>query len=326
MMKNDICCHTIENEYISVTVMNMGAALVSFVDKKSGIDIVLGFDSYEGYLDQQGSYMGATIGRCANRIANGCFVLNGKEYHLSKNSFPHSLHGGYDNFSFKIFDMKKEKNAVLFTYYSKDHEEEYPGNLRLEVEYRLENHSLVYTFKGISDQDTIMNITNHSYFNLNGKGDILSHELKINTDRVALNDEHALATEKIIHVKDTAFDYQNFHQIGERLKIGHENLLDGYDHNYVFENTDIKEMAVLKNDYMLLQVTSDLLDMHLYTANHLNGTLKGKNNQVYQKHAGICFECQYYPNAINYDHVSKPVLVANHPMTHFIRYTLKEIS
>ncbi|WP_071442351.1 aldose epimerase family protein [Traorella massiliensis] len=325
MMKNNICYYTLENEYISAVIMNMGATLVSFADKKSGVDIVLGFDSYEGYLDQQGSYMGATVGRCANRIANGHFILNGKEYHLSKNSAPHSLHGGIQNFSFKIFDAKQEGNKVLLTYFSKDHEEGYPGNLKLEVEYRLENHSLVYTFKGISDQDTIMNITNHSYFNLNGEGDILSHELQINTDRVALNDENSLATEKIINVKGTVFDFQEFHQIKECLKRDGYHV-DGYDHNYVFENFDMKKMAMLKNDHLLLEVTSDLPDMHLYTANHLDGTLKGKKNQCYQKYAGICFECQYYPNAINYEHVFQPILLANQPMKHFIKYTLKELS
>ena len=316
--------YVLENEDLKVGVTDLGATLVAFIDKKTGIDIVYGFEDASGYETQHGSYIGATVGRTCNRIGKGTFTLNGKEYHVPINNGPNSLHGGIEGFSFKKFDTELKENAVVFTYVSKDGEEGYPGNLTLTVEYKLCKNSLKYTWSGICDQDTLFNITNHSYFNCNGEGTILNHTLKINTDKVALLDKDGMATDQVLDVKGTAFDFTQEQVIFERLEMGHENLkiASGYDHNYVFENLDVKEMCTLKGDTLQLDIISDCPDMHVYGGNFLDGECKGKYGDYYQAKSAICFECQYYPNAINYEGFYKPILKANERKTHFMEYVV----
>ena len=316
--------YVLENDELKVCLSDLGATLVSFIDKKTGIDIVYGFDSAEGYETQHGSYIGATVGRTCNRTAKGKFTLNGKEYQVPVNNGPNSLHGGIEGFSFKIFDTEIKDNAIVFTYFSKDMEEGYPGNLTLTVEYKLCKNSLKFTWSAISDQDTIVSITNHAYFNCNGEGTILNHTLKINTDKVALLDNDGMTTDQVIDVKGTAFDFTDEHVIYEKLEMGHENLLvaNGYDHNYVYENFDVKEMATLKGDTLQLDIISDCPDMHVYGGNFLDGECKGKYGDYYQEKSAMCFECQYYPNSINYEGFIKPILKANERRTHFTEFVV----
>ena len=320
----DINLYTIENDEIKVSVSDLGATLVKFIDKKSGIDIVYGFDDASDYEKYQDTYMGAMVGRCVNEIRNGQFVLNNQVFNISKNKDNHSMHGGYEGLSFKKFDAQIKENSIIFTYLSKDKEEGYPGNLEISVEYKICKNCLRIMFSGISDQDTIFNLSNHAYFNCNGEGSILDHTLKINSNLVSLVDEKGMTTEQIINVNNIAFDYTKENIIYERLLQNHENLVftNGYDHNYVFESLNVKEMATLKGECLQLDIISDLPNMHVYTANYLNGEIKGKYNQYYQSKSALCFECQYYPNAINYNHFIKPILKANEKKTHFIEYIL----
>lgn len=317
--------YVLENEYLKVEVMNLGATLVSFVDKIHDCDMVLGFEDLETYLTQHGSYLGATVGRCANRIAKGCFKLHDCEYHVPINNGPNSLHGGNDNFFFQVYDVQELDHAIEFSYHSKNGEEGYPGNLDLKITYEIDGKNLFYKIEGLSDQDTILNITNHSYFNLsNGATDILDHKLKIYTDRVAMVDENGLTKDEVINVKGTDFDFREFKPIREAVNSNHPNIVlaRGLDHNFVFENFDEKLVAELCYKDRHLKVTSDLPGMHIYTANYLDGEVRGKKGRYYKEHDGVCFECQYYPNAINYENYLKPILYKNQKMQHFIKYTI----
>jgi aldose 1-epimerase len=276
---------------------------------------------------QHGSYIGATVGRTANRIGKGQFTLNGVNYQIPVNNGPNSLHGGIEGFSFKIFDTEIKEDSIVFTYFSKDMEEGYPGNLTLTVEYKICKNSLKYMFSYECDQDTIVNITNHAYFNCNGEGSILNHELTIHTDKVALVDEDGMTTDQVINVKNTAFDFTKPAVIFEKLSMGHENitLAKGYDHNYVFENMNVKEMATLKGTWLQLDVVSDLPGMHVYSGNFLDGECKGKYNDYYGEKSAICFECQYYPNSINYEGFIQPILRKGEKKTHFMEYILTNL-
>lgn len=318
--------YTIENDFLKVKVSSVGATLVSFIDKNTNRDIVLGFDDQNDYFKNTGPHLGATVGRNANRLANGSFKINDKTYQLSLNEVDKCLHSGVGDLSFRGYSLKElNDDSISLTLFDGDMSGGFPGNLNLDVTYKLDGSNLIYSFKALSDGDGILNITNHSYFNLNGGVDnIFNHDLKIYTDKVALNDG-SMSSDKVIDVKNTAFDFIEFNKIGDVLKRGHSNLSkEGIDHNYVFEKEDFKLMAELKYDGLKLSVSSDLPDMHVYTANYL-GKLNGKYNRVYDDYYGICFECQYYPNSINYKDFLKPYIYANKKVEHSIIYTIERI-
>lgn len=311
--------YTIENDYFEVTVSDLGATLVKFIDKKSNKDIVLGFDDEQSYLDHK-FYLGASVGRNANRIGNAEFTLNNIKYKLSVNDNMNQLHGGVDNFAFKVWNVKEKSNdSITFTYFSKDLEEGFPGNLNVDVTYKLDNDSLIWSYSGNCDSDTVFNMTNHSYFNL-GDDNIFNHELKVYTDKYSPTDENALTLSDVKDVNGTGYDFIDY----SLLKNNLAKLENGIDNNYVFENTDDKLMASLKFNNLQLDVYSDMPDMHLYTSSNL-GTCNGKYNKTYQKFSAVCLECQYYPNAINYDKFIKPILKKGETVSHYIRYKLTNI-
>lgn len=316
--------YTLENDNLIVKVSTMGATLVSFIDKKTNKDIVLGYDDEKGYLIETSYHLGATVARNANRIAKGRFKIDDIEYQISINDGENSLHSGVGDLSFKGYEVKEvDDNHIILMVHDTDGSGGFPGNLDLEVTYKLDGNNLLYSFTGLCDKDSILNVTNHSYFNLSeGKENILKHELKINTNKLALN-TGSMSSDQIINVATTPFDFTDFKVIGDNFKIGHDNLSNGgIDHNYVYETLNEKEMAIYRSDDLKLTVTSDLPDMHIYTANYL-GPVKGKNNLTYGQYDGICFECQYYPNGINYEGILKPIIKANVPVKHFIKYTLE---
>ena len=308
--------YEIENEFIKASISDLGATLVKLIDKKSGKDIVLGFDDEKSYLDTK-CYLGASVGRNANRIGNACFNLNGKKYQLSVNDNMNQLHGGIDNFAFKRWKISNQKDdSISFELFSKDNEEGFPGNLNVTVTYKLDANNLIWSYSGKSDQDTIFNMTNHSYFNL-GDDDIFNHELKIYTDKYSPIDEYGLTLDKTLDTKDTPYDFSDFRLLDDNLS----RLKDGIDNNYVFENMSDKLMAELKYQNLHLKVYSDLPDMHLYTSSALM-TCLGKDNKTYKKYSAICLECQYYPNGINYDSYIKPILKKGDVVTHYIKYEI----
>jgi len=313
--------YTIENDKIKATLSSQGATLLKL--EYAGRDIVIGFDNEKEYKVNASVFAGATIGRCANRIAKGKFEINGIEYQAPINNGPNSLHGG-EGLTFVEFDVKNKKDdSITFSYHDEDMNNGYPGNLDLDITYRLDNDTLYFDIEGICDKDSILNITNHSYFNLDGKGDILDHEFKVYTNKVALNDKDGLSTDKVIDVNSTSFDFTEYRKFKDNFNLKHDNLVSGgIDHNFVYENMDDKVCCELRNDDIVLKIKSDLPDMHVYTACGFDG-INGKNGAIYNKFAAVALECQFYPNAINYSSFIKPIIKKNEKVKHYISYTLE---
>ena len=312
--------HIIENEFLKVEVNELGATLVRFIDKQTGQDIVLGYDDDEAYL-RNAFNLGASIGRNANRIAGASFVLNGKKIELSQNDHGNQLHGGGKNgFAFKHWNtLSKSYDEVVFTYLAKDGEEGFPGNLNAQVRYKLDTNTLLWEYSGECDEDTLFNMTNHTYFNL-GDENILKEYLHINTDRYSPTNEVALTLDEIRDVRDTPYDFTKFTLLGENL-----SKIPNIDNNYVWEQMGEKLMAQLKNDRLKLSLYSDLPDMHLFTASSLN-TDTGKGGVPYSSYGGVALECQFYPNGINYgDKYILPILKKGTRMCHYMRYELEGV-
>lgn len=315
--------YTIENDELKVVVASLGATVNSFIDKKTGIDIVLGFDNEQDYLNNRGPYFGATVGRTANRLSRGTFTLNGETYHITINDGINTLHGG-EGISFKEYELKEKTDSSLtFSFFSKDGEDGYPGNLNLEVKYELVNNKLICSYKALCDKDSILSLTNHSYFNLDGgRNNILDHELKIFTNRVSVLDENGMSSSLTRIVDNTPYDFREFRKIGENLNIGDANLSGGgIDHNYVYETMESKKLMCLRNNKLELTISSNLPDCQLYTSNFL-GDLNGKNGMKYHNFYGAAIEPQFYPNAINYNDYIKPIINANEEVYYYIEYEL----
>lgn len=317
--------YAIENDKLQVKICSLGATINSFIHKDTKLDVVLGFEKEEDYLKYPGPYLGATVARCANRIDRGQFEINGVKYQAPINNGPNSLHGG-QGVSFKEFTLKeKTATKLVFERALLDLEDGYPGNLKLTVIYELNDDSLLLTYKGISDKDTVFNVTNHAYFNLNQDDSTIMNEyLTLYADKVALNDENGMATREVIDVLKTPFDFTEEKLIGENIKLGHPNLSNGgIDHNYVIEEIGEKKIAMLKGEKLNLTMYTDVPDFQVYTANYFDNE-PGKYNTVHVQYKGVAIEPQFYPNALNYDGLLKPIIKANQEVTHFIKYTLKE--
>lgn len=335
----------IENDKIVIKLLSTGATLMSFYIKSLDRDIVLGFDEPEKYLAKGNASMGKSVGRCANRIGNARFNLNNKEYNLIADNGPNCLHGGEVRFGDREWQVKEKSiNKVVFSYDSEDMESGFPGNLHVEAIYELNDNELILTYTGLSDKDTIFNMTNHAYFNLNQvKTDILNHELKIPAERINLNDENGMASDRVIDVKGTPFDFRNFKMIGDAVSANgvvlnqycqgimdnivptdgsDKRLIDNLDTNYIYENSVEKVLCVLRNDVLQLEIKSDLPDVQVYTGKSLD--IDGRDGH-YGMYAGIAMEPQFCPNAINYNDFMKPILRANEKVAHIIRYKVSKL-
>jgi len=271
-------------------------------------NVVLGFDSIEDYL-QSTHYPGSIIGRYANRISRGEFLLENKKYTLPKNQGSHHLHGGYRGFDKVVWQahaIENEKGlGVEFYYLSKDGEEGYPGNLSVSVRYFLANeNALIITCVAKTDAATIINLTQHSYFNLNGSGDILSHQLKINSNYFLPVDAMMIPTGEIQFVENNAFDFRELKEIGKdlhqqdvQLRIG-----KGYDHTYVLqkEGEELAHAATLYSPLSgrMMELHTTEPGLQLYTANSLK-EMSGEHLR-YGPHAGVCLEPQHFPDSPNH--------------------------
>lgn len=295
----------LKNDELCVKITNYGAAITAILmkDRNGQVnDIVLGFDTLEGYLKDKGNiYYGATVGRCANRIAKGKFTINGKDYQVAINNGPNHLHGGIDNFSSKFFEYEIQGDTLKLTYFSKDMEEGYPGNLTLDVFCTLKGNQLKMVYHAQSDQDTVCNITNHTYFNLcgEGSGDIGAHLLQIKADQFVGCDSDGLGGE-LLDVNGTPFDFRMPHPIGERIYDDDIQLKNGcgYDHHFVFN--DCHDQVLLREEHSGRQITfsSTQNGAQIYTANWFNEE-QGKGNSIYNYRGGVAVECQQMPDAIN---------------------------
>ena len=298
-------------------ITNYGAILVSLeVPDRDGklADITLGYDTLDGYI-KKGSFFGATVGRYANRIGGAGFVLNGIEYKLAANNGENHIHGGRKGFDKVVWNAEQIETAdavgVKLTYLSKDGEEGYPGNLDCTVIYTLTNNDeLKISYEAETDKTTVVNLTNHSYFNLAGQGtgDILGHELMLNADSYTVVDEGLIPTGEIRSVKDSPMDFTSPMSIGSRI----DQVGKGYDHNYVL-NSGGGGLALCARVYeptsgRVMEVYTTEPGVQLYTGNFLNGSITGKDGKVYNKHYAFCLETQHFPDSPNKPHFPSVVL------------------
>jgi len=292
---------------------------------------VLGFDNLEGYLGPH-PHFGGTIGRYANRIAKGKFTLDGKEYQLAINNAPNSLHGGPTGFDRRVWKGKalEEKNgaAVRFTYASKDGEENFPGNLTASVTYTLTNkNELKLEYTAETDKDTVVNLTNHSYFNLSGTdtGDVLKYILYIDADKYTPVDSTLIPTGEIANVANTPLDFLKPAAIGAR--IGELKEIGGYDHNFVLNGKAgtmrIAGRVIEPTSGRQMEIWTTEPGVQFYTAIHLDGSITGKGGVAYQKYGAICLETQHYPDSPNRPNFPSTVLK---PGTKFHSETIYKFS
>ena len=290
------------------SVMSYGGAIVSLRTRdRSGAlgDIVLGCDTLAGYFSQQ-AYLGALIGRCANRITGGRFMLDGRTYSLARNQGADHLHGGLRGFDKVVWRAEPFETGVMLRHTSPDGDEGYPGKLDVEVRYLLSaEDELVVEFRAETDAATPVNLTQHSYFNLAGSGAVLGHELQLDADYFTPINAKLIPTGGVEPVAGTPFDFRTPHRIGERIETANQQLqfAGGYDHNYVIRRTDAGLAHVA---YVSEPVSGRTLDVfttepgvQLYTGNFLDGSIIGKGGRRYGHRAGFCLETQHYPDSPN---------------------------
>src|SRR5580658_5149412 len=294
----------------SAKVITYGATVAELhVPDKNGkmADVVLGFDNLEGYLGQH-PHFGGAIGRYGNRIAKGKFTLDGKEYQLAINNPPNSLHGGPTGFDKRVWKAEpvesKDGAAVRFTYFSKDGEENFPGNLTATVAYTLTNtNEFKLEYTATTDKDTVVNLTNHSYFNLSGTdtGNILNYILYVNADKYTPVDSTLIPTGEIASVTGTPLDFLKPTEIGARIAEIKE--IGGYDHNYILNGkAGTLRVAAKVTDPesgRVMEVLTTEPGVQFYSAIGLNGSIKGKGGVGYEKYGAICLETQHFPDSPN---------------------------
>ena len=301
---------------MEVDIINYGAIITSVrvPDKYNETgDVVLGFDTMEEY---QGShpYFGAIVGRVCNRLGNSRFELNGKMFHVTANEGRHHLHGGINGFDKQVWtapsDQSKNQDSLKLNYSSKDGEEGYPGNLLVEVEYSLNDlNELGISCRAKTDKPTHVNLTNHSYFNLNNcKGTVLEHELFIDADQITELNTESIPTGKILPVTSTPYDFRLIHPIGEKIA----EVDPGFDINYVLskKTNEIARVAKVFDPASgrTMEVFTTLPGIQLYTSNYVDGII-GKGGDTYEKHSAVCLETQFYPDSAN--QLSFPSTVIN---------------
>lgn len=297
---------------MEVTLTNYGARIVSVMvpDRDGNLqDVVLGFDNIDDYVTTDNNF-GATIGRYGNRIAHGKITVDGVEYQLPQNNFGHTLHGGPEGYDRQVFDaVQPDSQSVVFTYLSEDGEAGFPGNLNVKVTMTLtDDNAIDLQYEAETDKETVVNLTNHSYFNLSGDGNntILDHLLMINADQFTPVDDTFMTTGEILPVEGTPMDFRVPTAVGERIDQYDFDQLkngDGYDHNWVLNtNGDISQVAATVYSPatgIQLEVYTDEPGIQVYAGNFLDGTLIGKNGAVHTKRTAICLETQKYPDSPN---------------------------
>ena len=297
---------------MEVKITNYGGIITSIriPDRVGNVgDVVLGHDTLEGYLKRSG-YFGAIIGRHANRIAGGRFSLNGAVYSLAQNNGENHLHGGIRGFDKVVWEAREisgpEGIGLELEYLSKDGEEGYPGNLHARVTYILtEKNELRIKYFSATDKDTVVNLTNHSYFNLAGDGTVLGHELLLNADQFTPVDRGLIPTGEFRNVSNTPLDFTRLKSIGARIDQNYEQLelAGGYDHNFILRanGKGLKPAAKIHEPVTgrVLEVLTTQPGIQFYSGNFLDGSIMGKGGRVYGKHAGCCFETQHFPDSPN---------------------------
>jgi aldose 1-epimerase len=282
------------------------------VPDKSGqsADVVLGFDSLDGYTSgpkPNPAFFGALIGRYANRIAGSKFTLEGKTYSTPQNDGPNTLHSGPNGFDKKVWTAKQIPHGVELTLVSPDGDAGFPGTLTAVVRYTLEGKDLKIDYSATTDKATVLNLTNHSYFNLagQGNGDILKNQVKIDASRYTPVNENLIPTGELASVAGTPFDFRKPTEVGARINDDNDQLKKGhgYDHNWVLQNGGkLAEAAEVyePSSGRMLEVLTDQPGVQFYTGNFLDGTITGKDGKVYQRRAALCLETQHFPDSPNH--------------------------
>lgn len=299
-----VFCWRLENDAgMSAEVLDYGATIRSImVPDRNGkpTDVVLGYDSIEEYV-QNGGCFGGTVGRFANRIGGASFELNGRLYPLFANNGANHLHGGRQGFHKRLWQAREAEGGVVFEILSPDGDEGYPGNLSLQVKFSWQGKALELHYHATSDQDTIVNFTNHSYFNLDDSNDVQAQLLQIDADCFTLNDAHCLPTGDILPVEGTAMDFRREKPIGQDADRDEPcvRLSGGYDSNFILNATGEGMRARSLSSGIILRVSTDQPGVQLYTANGMKER-PCKGGRVYGHRGGFCLETQHYPDCIHH--------------------------
>ena len=302
---------------VEVSITNYGGAITSIIaPDRNGVfgDVVLGYETLDDYVKYP-RYFGALIGRSANRIACGKFSLNGVEYQLAQNNGVNHLHGGNKGFDKRVWNADETASGLHLKLFSKDGEENYPGNLNVDVRYSLnDENELKIEYHAVSDRDTIVNLTNHAYFNLAGNGTILDHELTLNADSFTPVSDDLIPTGEIKAVAGTPMDFRTARTIAP----------GGYDHNFVLDNWnhELRSVARLRepNSGRVMEVLTTQPGMQFYSGNFLDGSIVGRGGVAYQKYAALCLETQHFPDAPNHPNFPSTVLRPGETYEHVTVY------
>ncbi len=316
-----IALYTLTNDAgMEVCVTNFGGRIVSImVPDREGVmqDVVLGFDNIDDYMTIPSDF-GAAIGRYGNRINQGRITLDGKEFQLSCNNYGHCLHGGEKGWQYQIYEANQIDNQTIeLVMHSPDGDNGFPGNVEAKVTYTLtDDNAIVLAYEAITDAPTVVNLTNHSYFNLSGNHakSVLDHLLTVSADGFTPVDSTFMTTGEIAPVEGTPMDFRTPTAIGARLHIDDEQLRNGngYDHNWVLNTgcdpDKVSVYMVSPESGISLTIRTNEPGIQIYTGNFLDGTVKGKGGITYNTRAGICLETQHYPDSPNKPHWPSPVL------------------
>lgn len=314
--KGEIYAYTLTNSNgMVVEILNYGGIIRKIVYKNT--DVVLGKDSIDEYIDTKG-YLWGLMGRNSNRIENSEFELGGKTYKLFPNDGRNNLHGGKEGFDKKIWNVEiidEEEASLVLTLLSPDGEEGFPGNVKVTVTYTLtKDNSLKIHYAGESDADTVLNMTNHACFNLNGQdgGEIDKSLLWLNSDFYTPNSDEGLPVGEILSATNTPFDFSEEVCLEKGLKSDNEQIkkFGGYDHNFVLNGFGYRKVGKFRGEKtgIIMEIYTDLPGMQVYSGNHIEEGCKGKNGAVYGVHHGICFETQSFPNNLKFSHFPSSVL------------------
>lgn len=337
----EVTVFTLTNQNgISVSVLNYGGIIKNILvpDKKGQLaDVVLGYDSLSQY-EKNNSYYGSFVGRNANRINKALIIIDGQTYQLEKNDRGNNLHSGYkcyNKFIYKGRELTTENcQSVELSRISPDMEQGFPGNLDIHVTYTLtDENELIITYHARSDKDTIVNLTNHSYFNLAGhnSGSILNHKVMILADNFTPIDSKLIPTGEIKEVAETPMDFRNLKSIGQDINADYDQLklAGGYDHNYVLHTNKSKVSKVAElveeNSGRVMEVLTDMPGMQFYSGNFISRGDIGKDGAEYKEQDGLCFETQHFPNACNTMNFPSSILKAGEEYKHVTIYKFSTI-
>lgn len=330
-----VCLYTLKNPFITLEVLDYGATVRSLVI--GGTDVVGGYDTLAEYEKNDG-FHGAVIGRFANRIAGGRFTLNGKEYRIFQNDFPNTLHGGKRGFDKRVWKAEPGDDSITFLLFSSDGEENYPGNLNVSVRYTLLENGVAIGYTATSDADTVVNLTNHSYFNLTGfkEDTVLDHTLKLNCSHFTPINEKLIPTGAIAPVENTPFDFREPKTIGRDVGADDEQLklAGGFDHNFIIDRIapvtilgrTLFEAAKLTSPdgKLSMTVATDQPGMQVYSGNFMHEDINLKRGVKQKKRSAVCLETQHFPDSPNKNTFPTAVLRAGDTFKTMTAYTFAE--